>query len=105
MGYVPWENRYLQCMDEEIEVFTHTGEELKIVENLTPDVNRIPVPYIAPGAKVRLSVDFTAPAIPDTFMSYWKSFFEDCSMCFPDAQSLSVKVRVNTLASGACKST
>lgn len=100
VGRVPWENRYLQCVDEEIVVYTRTGEALKIAENLIPTVKRIPVPYTASGATVKLSVEFTAPAMPGTCISYWKSVFEDGSLCFPKAQGLSVKVRVNTLATG-----
>lgn len=100
-GSVPWKDRYLQCMDEEIVVFTRTGEPMPIAGNLIPDVQRIAVPYTAPGAVVKLSVAFTAPAIPGTFISYWKSVFEDGSLCFPEELGLSVKVRVNTLAIGA----
>lgn len=101
-GKVPWKNRYLQCMDEEILVYTRAGgEALKIAENLIPTVKRIPVPYTAPGATVKLSVEFTAPAMPGTCISYWKSVFEDGTLCFPRGQGLSVKVRVNTLASGS----
>lgn len=102
VGKVPWENRYLQCMDEEIVVYTRTGGEvLKIAESLIPTVKRIPVPYTAPGATVQLSVEFTAPTMPGTCISYWKSVFEDGTLCFPKGQGLSVKVRVSTLASGS----
>ena len=58
-------------------------------------------PKIPPGAGVRLTVEFTAPKMVGTFISYWKSVFEDGSLCFPKAQGLSVKVRVTTLATGA----
>jgi Ig-like domain from next to BRCA1 gene len=101
VGRVPWEGRYLQCMDEEIVVYSRIGGELKIAENLVAQVNRIPVPTTLPGEMVKLTVNFTAPAMPGTFLSYWKSVFEDGAVCFPKAQGLSVKVRVNTMASGA----
>ena len=100
VGRVPWENRYLQCVDEEIVVYTRTGEALKIAQNLIPSVKRIPVPCTAPGATVKLSVEFTAPAMPCACISYWRSVFADGSLCFPKAQGLSVNVRVNTLATG-----
>ena len=101
VGRVPWEGRYLQCLDEEIVVYTLSGEKLRISENLKPDVQRIPVPVTPPGELVKLTVEFTAPSMPGTFISYWKSVFEDGSLCFPGAQGLSVKVRVNTLATAA----
>ena len=101
VGRVPWEGRYLQCLDDEIVVYTLSGEKLRISENLKPDVQRIPVPVTPPGELVKLTVEFTAPSMPGTFISYWKSVCEDGSSCFPSAQGLSVKVRVNTLATGA----
>lgn len=100
VGRVPWENRYLQCMDEELVVYARTGEMLRIAESLTPAVKRIPVPYTAPGATVTLSVEFIAPAMPGACISYWKTVFEDGSICFPNARGLTVNVRVSTMASG-----
>ena len=101
VGLVPWEGRHLQCLDEEIVVYRLSGEKIRISENLMPDAPRIPVPLTLPGDLVRLTVNFTAPSMPGTFISYWKSVFEDGSSCFPKAQGLSVKVRVNTLATAA----
>jgi DNA-binding phage protein len=101
VGRVPWEGRFLQCMDEEIVVFTRMGESLKIAEKLKPDVMRIAVPSTAPGCTVKLTVNFTAPNMPGNFLSYWKSVFEDGSLCFPKSQGLSVMVRVSTMATGA----
>jgi transcriptional regulator with XRE-family HTH domain len=101
VGRVAWEGRYLQCMDEDIVVYTRTGETLKITENLQPHAMRIPVPTTAPGAVAKLTVQFVAPTSPGTFLSYWKSVYEDGTLCFPKAQGLSVKVRVSTLATAA----
>lgn len=101
VGRVPWEGRFLQCMDEEIVVYTRTGESLRITEKLKPDVMRIPVPSTAPGRSVKLTVSFTAPTMAGNFLSYWKSVYEDGTLCFPKAQGLSVMVRVTTLATGA----
>ena len=100
-GSVPWEGRYLQCMDEELVVYTRTGETLKIAENLIPTVKRVPIPYTPPKSSVQLNVEFTAPRMPGVFLSYWKSVHADGSLCFPKAQGLSVKVRVSSLATAA----
>jgi transcriptional regulator with XRE-family HTH domain len=101
VGKVTWENRFLQCMDEEIVTFTRTGETLRLANNLIPTVTRVPVPFCAPGQTVQLSVELTAPDAPGTVLSYWKSVFEDGSLCFPEHRGLWVKVRVSTLATGA----
>ncbi len=102
-GSVPWEGRFLQCMDEEVVVATRTGETLHLAHNLVPDQQRIPVPTTAPGATVQLSVDFTAPREPGTVLSYWKSVFPDGTLCFADSVGVWVKVRVSTLTRGAFK--
>ena len=104
VGRVPWEGRFLQCMDEEIVVTTRTGETLRIADSLKPTAMRVAVPATAPGAVVKLTVEFTAPTVPGTFLSYWKSVFADGTLCFPKAQGLSVKVRVSSMATGAFES-
>jgi transcriptional regulator with XRE-family HTH domain len=94
VGTVAWERRHLECVDDDIVVYAQTGEVLRITEPLRPAQRRIEVPFTAPGAVVQLSVDFEAPRLPCTCFSYWKSFFEDGTPCFPEAVGLSVKVRV-----------
>lgn len=100
-GRVPWEGRFLQCMDEEIVVATRTGEALHLADNLVPTSTRIPIPTTAPEATVQLSVEFTAPQSPGTVLSYWKSVFADGTLCFPDSVGVWAKVRVNTFTQGA----
>lgn len=102
-GKVAWENRYLKCMDEEITVHANTGEALVLAENLIPHAKRVPIPFTKPGESVRISVDFTAPKLQMTVLSYWKSVFEDDSFCFPKAKGLWCKVRVNFLAGEAAE--
>ncbi|MCX7277097.1 MAG: NBR1-Ig-like domain-containing protein [Burkholderiales bacterium] len=100
-GNVPWQGRFLQCMDEEVVVATRTGETLHLAHNLVPASSRIAVPTTAPGATVQLSVELTAPQTPGTVLSYWKSVFADGTLCFPDSVGVWVKVRVNTCTQGA----
>ena len=100
-GSVPWVDRHLQCMDDEVLVYTRTGTELLLGAPLLPDSPRLAVPPTAPGQVVRLSMGFTAPNSPGTVLSYWKSTFADGSLCFPEARGLWVKVRVSSMASGA----
>lgn len=101
VGRVPWEGRFLRCLDEEIVVSTLIGETLVLAQNLVPSAKRIAVPDTQPGAKVQISIEFTAPEPPGTVLSYWKSVFSDGTLCFPKARGLWVKVRVNSAARGA----
>lgn len=95
VGKVPWENRFLQCMDEDVVVTTRRGEVMHVAQNLRPTALRVSVPYTEPGQLVQVSAEFTAPQAPGTVLSYWKSVFSDGVPCFPKARGLWVKVRVN----------
>ena len=98
VGQVVWDKRYLQCMDDEIVVYSRSGDVMHLAQNLKPSVARIPVPLTRPGETVQLSVEFTAPALPCTVVSYWKTTFADGSPCIPNARGLWVKVVVTSLA-------
>jgi hypothetical protein len=100
-GNVHWVDRVLRCMDDEIVVYSRSGEQLNLAPNLQPLVQHIPIPNTAPGKAVTLSVDFVAPMAPCTVLSYWKMCFADGRLCFPDSRGLWVKVTVNTLATSA----
>lgn len=101
VGDVVWADRYLQCMDEDIVVYTRSGEQLHLAQSLKPAVPRIPMPTTLPGQSVRLSVDFTAPSMPCTVVSYWKSVFADGAPCIPSGSGVWVKVVVTSLATSA----
>jgi DNA-binding XRE family transcriptional regulator len=101
VGKVAWENRYLQCMDDEIVVTTRTGEIIELGQNLITPEQRVSVPFTEAGSSVRISVDFTAPSQPMTVLSYWKFVHEDGTLCFPKSTGVWCKVRVTTLVSAA----
>ena len=94
VGTAVWENRFLACMDSEIVVSSLAGERLTVTQRLRPSVERIAVPCTPPGDIVRMSVDFVAPSLPGTCVSYWKSVFADGGYCFPNSVGLTCKVRV-----------
>lgn len=104
VGTVPWEGRFLDCQDEDLLSYQRTGETLHLAPNLMPVATRVAVPGTAPGDKVAISVQFTAPDAPATVLSYWKMAFADGSLCFPEARGVWVKVRVSTLARSAAGS-
>lgn len=101
IGTVAWEGRELRCMDEEVLITTRQGEELRVSERLTPATTRIPVPVTPAGGIVQMSVDFTAPSLPCTCVSYWKSFFADGTPCFPESVGLTCRVRVLSMRSAS----
>jgi transcriptional regulator with XRE-family HTH domain len=98
VGEVPWDNRWLRCVDEELVVYSRSGELLRLAQNLTPSVQAIRVPRTLPGQTVQLCVEFTAPLHPGTVMSYWRSTHDDGQLCFPSSRGMWVKVQVSQLA-------
>ena len=101
VGKVIWENRFLRCVDEEVMIYTRSGETLLVANSLVPDKTQVPVPYTKPGDKVQVTVEFTAPNQPCTVMSYWKTVFEDGTHCFPKSVGTWVQVRVMAVAASA----
>ncbi len=101
VGVVPWVGRVLKCADADLVVFKRDGELMQVANPPVPDEQVIEVPLTAPGETVRLSMDFTAPALPGTYLSYWKSYFADGTLCFPNSAGLQLKVQVMTVTTGA----
>lgn len=94
VGATVWENRYLQCEDEQCGQYHYRGQPLRIGEGLVALSRHIAIPRTLPGELVQLSVDFVAPATPATLLSYWKAYHADGQQCFPEHTGLWVKVQV-----------
>lgn len=107
VGTTPWEGRVLRCMDEDLSVSRRSvsGEDghVRVTDRLRPSAHTIPVPYTEPCGVARMSVDFEAPRLPGTCLSYWKSFFADGTLCFPESVGLTCKVRVLSMVSAQFK--
>jgi Ig-like domain from next to BRCA1 gene len=101
VGLVPWAGRQLRCADADLVVFKRDGELMQVAMPPVPDAPVIDVPFTAPGDHVRLSMVFTAPALPGTYLSYWKSYFADGTLCFPNSAGLQLKVQVMSVTTGA----
>ncbi len=98
VGTVAWRDRYLQCMDEEIVVYARSGETLRIAQTLEPVVQRVPLAPTPPGGVVQVAVEFIAPLVAGTVLSYWKMAFEDGRLCFPKTHGVWAKVHVTSLS-------
>ena len=96
LGNQIWENRFLQCQDEEICAYTRLGEQLEIAPNLIPSQTRVAVPPTKPNEIARIAVNFTAPDTTGSVLSYWKMVFADGTSCFPAALGLWCKLRIIT---------
>jgi transcriptional regulator with XRE-family HTH domain len=100
IGSVAWEGRRLACADEAVQRHTLAGEPLPAGQRLRPLAPVIEVPTTPPGAVVQLAVEFQAPRVPGSYVSYWKSQHPDGSLCFPQSTGLSCAVQVVSLGGG-----
>jgi transcriptional regulator with XRE-family HTH domain len=98
-GKVPWINRCLLCMDEQMQL--QFSSEIDLIfklptqgRRLLPAQTSIPIPTTLPGQTAQLNVDYTAPSYPGTQISYWKMVDESGEICFPDLEGLSCLVQV-----------
>ena len=101
VGHVVWDGRLLQCLDEEIVVYSRCGKTLHRAQGLQPAAPCIAIPTTQPGELVQLRVEFTAPLLPGTVLSYWKTIFADGTPSFPDAAGLWVKVVIISMDAAA----
>lgn len=105
-GQQVWKGRRLICVDEWLKIQMVPAKDAAQAKRfrapacqrcLIPATREIPLPDTRPGEPVRLSVEFTAPPIPCTTISYWKIVDETGAFCFPDHEGLSCLVQVVTL--------
>jgi Ig-like domain-containing protein len=77
-GFRVWEGRSLKQMGD---------------AKLVPAQEEVPVERAEPGDRVRITVDFTAPAEPGRYRSVWKMLDPDGLLCFPWTTGVWVDVR------------
>jgi Helix-turn-helix. len=96
IGDVNWLGRHLLCMDRKADIASIPDYLVahEACRGLTPTQRVIDIPETPPGRSVILSVEFTAPSIPCTVMSYWKMTDQEGDLCFPETEGLSCLVRV-----------
>ncbi len=96
-GRVAWKKRSLVCVDADLEVTTTCNAKFSTPNSqrgLKPTIREISMPPIQPGEKVRLSVQYTAPAYPCTVVSFWKMVDQSGNYCFPENEGLFCQVCV-----------
>ncbi len=96
-GEKAWVGWFLQCADAFVETrvkLAESGEALQLQYGLRPHAQRIPIPVVQPSEQVQLTVRFTAPLIPGTYISYWKTVDEHGEWVFPEKMGLNCTVKV-----------
>jgi transcriptional regulator with XRE-family HTH domain len=94
LGKVPWIGRRLVCVDEAVNLRIQSGIAPYQPCLLIPAECSVTIPDTLPEKCVTLSVTFTAPEYPGTFLSYWKMVDADGRFCFPECQGLCCQVKV-----------
>jgi transcriptional regulator with XRE-family HTH domain len=95
VGKVPWLNRRMICIDEEVQVSSQKealhDHRFTGLQPLTPEIE---VPTTMPSENVILTVKFKAPSYPGTMISHWKMIDEDGNYCYPNTLGIFCKVQV-----------
>lgn len=88
-GTEPWVDRHFCCCD------TQEGrlDGLSTAHLFTANTS-IPIPRVAPGDTVDLTVVFKAPDLPGTVRSTWKILDSNGDFCFADHKGVWCQVRV-----------
>lgn len=89
-GKTPWEGLFFTCQDTPVAV---RGVDM----GLKPTMASVALPYTAPGDKTLVSVELTAPSLPCTVKSEWKTTNADGELVFPDKVPLYCIVKVCSL--------
>lgn len=95
-GQVPWQSRFLICVDHQLEVSSRSSDFAPPREQryLQPTVNKVAIVDLAPGENTEISVEFTAPSLPGSCISYWKISDNEGNLLFPHLEGLSCLVQV-----------
>lgn len=91
-GEQPWHGRRLVCQDGHLRLCTADGRLLRLNPTLTPEADAVAIPTTRPGEAATVEMDFTAPALPATVLSYWKMAYPDGTLCFPESRGVWAKV-------------
>ncbi|MGS2744534.1 NBR1-Ig-like domain-containing protein [Halomonas sp. LS-001] len=89
-GKTAWDGLFLTCQDFPLAIRDFST-------GLTPTHRNVPIPFTAPGEKRLVSVNLTAPSLPGTVQSEWKTTRADGSLVFPDKVPLYCIVKVCSL--------
>lgn len=95
-GQIQWSNRFLRCLDKHIELISCNPDfqPPMIQRCLIPTENKVAIADLAPGESGQISVEFTAPNLPGSCISYWKMSDQEGNLFFPAIEGLSCLVQV-----------
>jgi hypothetical protein len=84
LGKHIWQNRFLIC----------ANSDDKLSHYLEPACEKISIKTTEPFETVEITVKFTAPQHPDTYISYWKMHDIVGDLCFPSLSGLFCRIIV-----------
>jgi len=95
-GQIQWSNRFLCCVDEHIELTSYSPDFRPPMAQrcLIPTEDKVAITDSAPGESRKISVEFTAPQLPGSCISYWKMSDQEGNLFFPAIEGLSCLVQV-----------
>ena len=94
-GAVPWVNRRLICIDENLAVSSDKDNlHDSRFTGLIPLTREIDVPLTNPSEHVILTVKLQAPKYPGTMISHWKMVDENGEFSYPNSLGIFCKVSV-----------
>lgn len=94
VGNSIWQDRQLICTEQSVK----TPCPVDIVDDikLIPAQKTIDIPTVYPYQNIALSVDFVAPKVAGSYISYWKMTDSAGRLCFLNGHGLSVNIMVLT---------
>ena len=95
-GAIEWTERFLVCVDNQITITQKTAnfDIPAFKRGLIPTENSVAIANLLPGETTEISIEFTAPSVPGSCISYWKMADREGNLCFPKLEGLSCQVQV-----------
>ncbi|MFZ6872519.1 NBR1-Ig-like domain-containing protein [Undibacterium sp. Di27W] len=96
-GSVPWINRRLKRVDEELALCRRNsaGQYEPVAKSyLESESNEVLIADTLPGMTVAIAVNFRAPNLPCDVISTWKMIDAEGNLCFPEYSGAWVKISV-----------
>jgi len=95
-GSVEWLSRFMVCMDDQITFTSQTSSFAPPIgkRGLIPSEYKIAIAPLLPGETTEISVEFSAPEVLGSCISYWKMCDSEGNLCFPELEGLSCQVQV-----------
>lgn len=100
IGAVTWENRFLLCSTKSYQQNMTSSEQMVNGNQLSPQVDKIPIATTKPSECVTITAKFIAPTVTGRYVCYWKMVDDQNNLCFQKGNGLLVSILVRSFAVG-----